>query len=421
MLQYGGENATGNILIRGARQLLTLRGPRGLRRGADLNEIGIIHDGALLIRDGVVREVGPSRRVENLAEARDAVEVNAVGRVVMPGFVDSHTHLVFPPAGSAPGDFAGAVNAIHTCSAKLLAARALIHLESMARHGTTTVEVKTGCGPDETAELKVLRSLSDFRGHPIDVLPTFLMRLPDAGTTTEMERTEAATWMTDHLLPKIWRRGLALHADLVWDSDSAMYPLFLRYLEAARVLGFARKIHAAEGAPSGEVLTAVENGALSIDHLERAETVELSLLAHGSTVATLLPFASFRGGARMAPARAMVDGGAAVALASNFNPRLSPMLSMQTAVSLACLKMGLTAGEAIAAATINGAHALGRADRVGSLERGKSADLLLLNIGDYRDLADHLGMNLVHLTMKRGEVLYQEGKVARRPTGGLRI
>ena len=421
MLQYGGEKATGNILIRGARQLLTLRGPRGLRRGADLNEIGIIHDGALLIRDGVVQEVGPSRRVENLAEARDAVEVNAVGRVVMPGFVDSHTHLVFPPAGSAPGDFAGAVSAIHTCSANLLAARALIYLESMARHGTTTVEVKTGCGPDETAEMKVLRSLSDFQGHPIDVLPTFLLRLPDAGTSTEMERTEAATWMTDHLLPKIWRRGLALHADLVWDSDSAMYPLFLRYLEAARVLGFARKIHAAEGAPSGEVLTAVENGALSIDHLERAEAVELSLLAHGSTVATLLPCASFCRGTRMAPARAMVDGGVAVALASNFNPRLTPMLSMQTAVSLACLKMGLTAGEAIAAATINGAHAVGRADRVGSLERGKSADLLLLNIGDYRDLADHLGTNLVHLTMKRGEFLYQEGKVARRPTGGLRI
>jgi imidazolonepropionase len=266
-----------------------------------------------------------------------------------------------------------------------------------------------------------LQSLAGFRGYPADVLPTVLMRLPDAGTASEMERTTAATWMAAELLPRIWRRGLALYADLVWDPDPAMYPLFLRYLEAARVLGFARKIHSGPGTPSGEVLTAVENGALSIDHLDRADAAELSLLARGSTVATLLPCASFCGGTRLGPGRALVDGGAAVALATSFNPRHTPMLSMQTVVSLACLQMGLTAGEAISAATINGAHALGRADRVGSLERGKSADLLLLNIGDYRDLAHHLGMNLVHLTMKRGEFIYQEGKVARRPVDSLRV
>jgi imidazolonepropionase len=200
-----------------------------------------------------------------------------------------------------------------------------------------------------------------------------------------------------------------------------MYPLFLQYLEAARLLGFARKIHALPGPPSGEVLTAVESGALSIDHLDRADPGELSLLARSSTVATLLPCASFCAGTPLAPARALVDGGAAVALATNFNPQHSPMLSMQAVVSLACMKMGLTAGEAIAAATINGAYALGRAEQVGSLEVGKSADLLLLNISDYRDLANQLGMNLVHLTMKHGEFIYQEGNVARRPVEELRV
>jgi imidazolonepropionase len=398
-----------------------LRGPRGPRRGADLNELGIIHDGALLIRDGVLQEVGPSRRVENLAEARGAVEINATGRVVMPGFVDCHTHLAFPPAGMGPGDQASAVRAIHTCSAKLLASRAKVYLESMARHGTTTVEVKTGCGPDATAELKVLRALAELRGSPVEVLPTFLMRLPETAAASDLERAAAAIWTAADLLPRIWRRGLALHADLVWDPDPAMYPLFLHYLEEARVLGFARKIHAGPAPPSGEVLTAVENGALSIDHLERAEPAELGLLARCSTVATLLPCEPFCAGTQPAPARAIVDGGVAVALATNFNPRNSPILSMQAVVSLACLQMGLKAGEAISAATINGAHALGRADRVGSLERGKPADLVLLNISDYRDMAQQLGMNLVHLTMKRGDLIYQEGKVARQPAGPARV
>ena len=158
----------------------------------------------------------------------------------------------------------------------------------------------------------------------------------------------------------------------------------------------------------------MENGALSIDHLERAEPAEMGLLARCSTVATLLPCESFCAGTQPPPGRALVDGGAAVALATNFNPRNSPILSMQAAVSLACLQMGLTAGEAISAATINGAHALGWADRAGSLERGKPADLLLLNISDYRDLPQQLGTNLVHLTMKRGDPIYQEGKVVRQ-------
>ncbi len=416
MVQYGGDRATGTILIRSARQLLTLRGPRGPRRGGDLNELGIIHDGALLIRDGVLREVGLSRRVENLTEARSAVEINATGRVVIPGFVDSHTHLSFPPAGSGPIDLAGAVRAIHTCSAKLLAARAMVYLESMARHGTTMVEVKTGCGQDETADVKILRALAELRISPVDVAPTYLLRLPGAANATELERT-AAIWAATDLLPRIHRRGMAQIADVVWDADPTMYPLFVHYLEAARVMGFARKVHTGPTAPSGEVLTAVENGALSVDHLGRADPVELGLLARSPTVATLLPCEAFCSGAQPAPGRAIVDGGAAVALATNFNPRDSPVLSMQTAIALACRQMGLSPAEAISAATINAAHALGCADRAGSLESGKPADLLLLNISDYRDLPLQLGANLVHLTMKRGEVIYQEGKVARRPSG----
>src|SRR3954454_20997177 len=154
---------TGPILIRGARQLLTLRGLKGPRRGADLDDVGMIADGALLICDGLIVEVGPTRRVENLAAARHATEINAAGRVVMPGFVDSHTHLVYPPRGVRGADEESAARAMRTTTATLLEARSRPHLEAMARHATTSVEVKTGCGPDEPAEVKALKVIAALR------------------------------------------------------------------------------------------------------------------------------------------------------------------------------------------------------------------------------------------------------------------
>ena len=137
------EDTLESIIIRGARHLVTVRGPRGPRRGSELNELNVIQDGAILIRDGILVEIGPSRRLENLAEARDAIEINAAGRVVMPGFVDAHTHLAFPPAGIQAPDTAAAVRALHTVTGQRLEVRMRAYLEAMARHGTTTVEVKT--------------------------------------------------------------------------------------------------------------------------------------------------------------------------------------------------------------------------------------------------------------------------------------
>ena len=159
---------------------------------------------------------------------------------------------------------------------------------------------------------------------------------------------------------------------------------------------------------------AIRHFAVSIDHLEHATPADAALLAGTCTLATLLPCMSFRNGGRNAPARAFIDAGVAVALATNFNPHHTPTLNMQTVVALATMRLGMTPEEAISAATINGAHALGRAERVGSLEPGKAADLVILNINDYRDLSHNLGVNLVHLTMKRGEFIYKEGDVAPR-------
>jgi imidazolonepropionase len=185
-------------------------------------------------------------------------------------------------------------------------------------------------------------------------------------------------------------------------------------------LGVGCKLHADAQGVAAAAHTAMAHHAASIDHLEHATAADLFVLSRSNTVATLLPCASFYGDGRYAPARALIDLGVPVAIASNFNAHQTPLFSMQAAVALACQRMGLTPAEAVCAATINGAHAAGCAGRVGSLEYGKLADLLFLNISDYRDLADSLGANLVYMVMKRGEIVYEEGAVQRRPVEDLR-
>jgi imidazolonepropionase len=391
-----------------------LRGVRTPRRGSELNDLGIIQDGALLIRDGILQEVGTTRRVENLSQARGAVEINAAGRVVMPGFVDSHTHLAFPGPDATDLATENATRLLRTATTKLLASRVAIGLEAMVRHGTTTVEVKTGCGPDDSDEIKLLRTLSGMKRDLLEVVPTFLFHLSSLDFDGAGAIREAADRICTSLLPKICNRSLARFTDLAWNSNPDFSDSFARYLQTARGLGFACKIHADQLSSAAAIQLAVEQSAVSIDHLEYATPAEVSLLTGACTIATLLPCASFQTGRPSAPARALIDAGAPVALASNFSPHFFPTLNMQTVVALACLRMGMTPAEAISAATINGAHALGCADRVGSLEPGKSADVLILNVSDYRELADHFGMNLVRMTMKHGAFVYKEGDVAVR-------
>lgn len=404
----------GNLLIRGAKQLLTLRGSRLPRRGSALNEIGVIADGAALISGGILREVGPSRRVENLAAARDAEEINAAGRVVMPGFVDCHTHLAFPPPDASDENREAAVRALTADTGKRTAARWLAYLAAMARHGTTTVEIKTGAGPNEDAERKMLRVLSIVQNEPLEVVPTFLFRLPPHEAMDDAAWEEYTKWLFGDLFPVIRKRNLAHFADVAWDGDALHHRRFDCYLKAARAAGFPCKVHAEGIYTAAAIAMAVRNLAVSVDHIEQATPSDVAMLSGTPTMATLLPMASFHSGSGNAPARALLDAGVPIALGSNFNARHNPTLNMQTVVSLACLRMGLTAAEAISAATINGAHALGCAARTGSLEAGKEADIAILNVSDYRDLASHFGANLVHTTMKRGEVIYREGGILAR-------
>jgi imidazolonepropionase len=349
--------------------------------------------------------VGPSRRLENLSHARHAIEINAAGRVVMPGFVDAHTHLAFPPAGIRELDPALAMRALHTATGRRLKARSRTYLEALARHGTTTVEVKVPCGLDADAESKLLRMLWGVRRDPIDVVTSFLLRLPSQLKGGSVEATE---WVATELLPKTLRRRVAGFADLAWDSGPDLLPCFERYLSVARQLGFGCRIHADGEDLGGPIALAARHRVASIDHLEHATEGQAWEIAEAGLIATLLP-----GGTSVppAPARALIDAGGAVALGTNFNPLESPALSMQSVVAWACRRLGMSIEEAISAATINGAHALGCADKVGSLEPGKSADLLILNASHFRDLEFCMGTNLVYLAMKAGRFIYKEGRV----------
>ncbi len=409
------------ILLRGARQLLTLRGPNGPRRGSAMGSLGLIDDGAILIVDGAIAHVGPSRRVENLAEARDAVELGAEGRLVMPGFVDCRTHLVSGPPLvddyerdlAAPceeqrtdGVNPALVKGVRNSSRPRLELLARKAIRQFVRHGTTTLDVHTGLGLDDKTELKILRAIHQIRQRPLDLHATFYgaAGLPPDFSGSPDDYLEHLVRRT---LPKIHQLELAHRVDIRVGPDGFTAEQAGRYLAAAANLGFSGRVTASEWGLDGGVLAAVRAGARSVDHIEAISPEQIPLLASSGTIATLIPGASFhRRRSVYAPARALIDAGAAVAIASGYSSDRCPSCNMGAIISLACNQMRMTPAEAVTAATINAAHATSAGDRTGSLEYGKDADLIMLNVSDYREIPYHFGMNLVAMMMKRGDVIY---------------
>jgi imidazolonepropionase len=419
-----------SLLIRRAGQLLTLRGPEGARRGAALGDIGVILDGAVLITDGVIEAAGAAEDVERVAAGADkVVELDAGGRVVMPGFVDSHTHLVFSQPrlldyemrirgadyhqiAKAGGGILSSVQAVRAAAPEELETQARRAIQNFARHGTTTVEAKSGYGLDETGEMKTLVVLAAIDGQPLEIVSTYLGAhvIPPEHKKDPDGYIE---WMARDMMPRIRRQKLASFADVYCDQGAFTIDQARRYLSAAREIGFQLKIHAEQFSHTGAARLAVELEAASADHLEQADHEDAVALGGSSTVATLLPGSVFHLGLdRYAPARLLIESGAAVALATDFNPGTSPTCSMPMVLSLACTRMRMSAAEAICAATLNGAHALRRGHQVGSLDPGKQGDVILLNATDYREIPYYFGVNLVATTIKRGAVIYQQGQVS---------
>lgn len=417
---------SGALLITGASQLLTLRG-RGPRRGASLSNLGIIKNGALLVRDGAITAAGSRTQVEKLPEARAAEKLDVGGRVVLPGFVDSHTHLIhaasraeeyelkiqgasYEEIARKGGGILNSVKKLRAATAVALKQRAELALELFAAYGTTTIEAKSGYGLDVASELKILRLHKELNAEqPLEIVSTFL----GAHVVPEEFRGKAdgtekyITLLLEQLMPEVVNERLAQFCDVFCDRGAFTLAQTRQILAEGKLQGLAPRVHAEQLSRTGAAQLAVELEAASCDHLEQVNKADIRALGKSNTVATLLPGCDFHlGWKKYAPARKLIDAGAIVALATDYNPGTSPTVSMPIILSLACTQLRMTPAEAIVASTINGAYALRRERSVGSLEVGKQADLAVFDVADYREIPYYFGVNHCWMTMKQGRVIW---------------
>jgi imidazolonepropionase len=415
-----------SLLITGASQILTLSG-RSPRRGKSLSALGVVKDGAVLICDGRIAAVGLRAKVEKLAAARRAKKVDIKGRVLLPGFVDSHTHLVhassrveeyelkirgasYEEIARKGGGILNSVRKLRHAAREELKLRARRALQRFAAHGTTTLEAKSGYGLDVASELKILSLQKELGAEQqLEIVSTFLGAhvVPEEYRNKKNGADEYLTTLTDWLIPDVAANGLAEYCDVFCDRGAFTLEQSRRVLLAGKRHGLIPRVHAEQLARTGAAKLAVELGAASCDHLEQANQGDVEALAKSNTVATLLPGCDFHLGLKKyAPARALIDSGAIVALATDYNPGTSPTLSMSMVLSLACTQLRMTPAEAIAAATINAAYSLGRADKIGSLEVGKKADLAVFDVADFREIPYYFGVNACWMTIKNGAVIH---------------
>lgn len=411
------------LVLRHASQVVGVC-PAGQRvkLASALRDPGLIADGAVVVEGDRIAWVGTTSELPPLSPYAEVIDLQ--GKVVMPGLVDSHTHLIFAgdrveeweqrlagktyqEISAAGGGIMSSVRAVRQASRADLVALARPRLERLLAHGVTTVEVKSGYGLSMPDELRCLEAIADLHAAgPWELAPTFL----GAHAVPEEFRDDRAGYLRlvcEEMLPEVARTRLARFCDVFCETGVFDLSESERILRRGQQLGLRLKVHADELTPLGGAELAARLGAVSADHLLCIRESGIEALAASGTVATLLPGTALFLGVAFAPARRLIDRGVAVALATDCNPGTCPTENLPLVGSLACTRMGLLPAEALNALTINAAHGLACADRVGSITVGKQADLVVCDVPDYRLLFYHYGSNHVRRVYKRGRLVHE--------------
>jgi len=412
------------ILIKNASELVTCSGFKA-KHGSEMSDLHVINDGAVIVEDGAIKAVGTTEEILGRYNEAEYSVIDAEGKAVLPGFVDSHTHLVFGGYRAEEfswrlrgdkymdimkrgGGIASSVKSTREASKQELMEAGLKRLNSMLSFGVTTVEGKSGYGLDfetEIKQLEVAKELND--AHPVDVVRTFMGAHAVPGEYKGRE-DEYIDFIIESVLPYVADKKLAEFCDIFCEDNVFSIEQSRKLLSKAKEMGLALKIHADEIVQLGGAELAVELGAVSADHLLQASDEGIKAMAESSVVATLLPCTAFSLKESYARGRMMIDSGCAVGLATDFNPGSCFTESIALVFALACIQMNLSIEEAITALTINGAAAVNRAEEIGSIDIGKKADIIILEFPSYKFIPYHVGVSTVEKVIKNGELVFDK-------------
>ena len=408
-----------DILIKKANEVLTVVGPKRARKGKEMSRLGVIKNGCIAIDEGKIVYVGKNSSGYQADEV-----IDAKGKIVLPGFVDPHTHLVFSgyrdfeldlklkgysyhDISEMGGGINYTVRLTRKASKERLFEEASERIESMLIHGTTTCEAKSGYGLSLKDEIKILEVNRELnRKRPIDIISTFLGAHAVPEEYRE-KKDEYVKLITDEMIPKVAERGLARFCDVFCERGYFDKEESKKILVTGKKYGMIPKIHADEFSSCGGAELACEIGAISADHLLKVSDRGVEMLAKSDTISILLPATVFSlMGKEFAPARKLIDSGAAVALGTDLNPNCYTE-NMQFVMQLACFYMKMKIEEVIVASTINAAYSVGVGDKVGSIEKGKNADILIMDVPSYTFIPYHFGVNLVETVIKSGKIVWE--------------
>lgn len=419
------------IIINNANEILTMaNGTTAPRVKEAMSDLGLLSNTSLLIEDNVISMIAPFEEIQQAFPdvVANAEVIDAAGKIVLPGFVDCHTHLVHGGtrehelnmrlSGKSYMEIMNAGGGIHYTTTKTretsfddLYDKTYNHLNDFLRYGVTTVEAKSGYGLDwqtEKKQLEVTKKLQQT--HPVDVISTFMGA---HAVPSEYKGNEDAfvDLIIEEMLPQVASLQLAEFNDVFCEKGVFTPEQSKKILLAGKDLGLTPKIHADEIEPYEGAELAAEVGAISAEHLLVASDKGIEAMAKSGTIAVLLPGTAFFLRAPYARGRLMIDEGVAVAISTDFNPGSSPTISLPFIQNLACMNMGMTMEEVLCATTVNAAHAINRGHQIGTLEVGKQADLVLLNVPNYKQLQYFYGMNHTHTVLKNGRVVVRAGQV----------